>query len=110
MLDKKYLKQCLKKKRDMKYKNIGFYYLSDITISKPFKASKPNKEKMRLKQGFFGGLYRTPIVVNTDGILVDGYMTYLTLIKKYTVFKRVKCIVVRRNFYGKSKKKSVRNK
>lgn len=62
------------------YKDIR---LQDIIISDKFKRSKPSKHKLSERQRAYetGDLFDThDIVINESDVLMDGYITYLTLL------------------------------
>ena len=55
--------------------------LSEIVIKNSFKNTVPSNDKMKKAREFFAnnGRIEKPIVVNENGILVDGYIGFLIL-------------------------------
>lgn len=55
--------------------------LSDIRIKDSYTATTPRKEKMKECRDFWNENHKQDryIVVNHDGVLVDGYIQYLIL-------------------------------
>lgn len=60
-------------------KNLDRFPLKNIIISKCFAESKPAGWKVQLKTEHFEQTQELPgtIVINSDNILIDGYITYL---------------------------------
>lgn len=81
-------------KRKQKYiaGNEYIVNLEDIKISEEFKKSPPRPEKLRQKyENYYYNRRMDKIIINTDGICVDGYCTYL--IAKMLGIHRVKVLV-----------------
>lgn len=83
-----------KKSKQVKY-IVGQEYivnLEDIKISEEFKQSPPRPEKLNRKYiNYYYGNGMDTIIVDTDGVLCDGYTTYI--IGKGLGIKRVKVLV-----------------
>lgn len=64
--------------------NIEGYAICDIKIMEEFEDTPPSAKKMMDKERYYIATDRLPgeIVLNNNGVLIDGYITYL-LAKKY---------------------------
>lgn len=85
-MENQYLKTIYKKNNLIKkllYRR-SVMYLNDIKIPEYFK--KPNKRKLNNRIVYFRktGELPTPIVVNVENVLVDGYTSYL-IAKKFNL-------------------------
>lgn len=81
--------------KDLIMKILGKEKLSNIKIQEKFKKHPPKARKMFERRGYYWYCHRkfyTPIVINKNNVLIDGYTSYL-LAKdygmKYVPVKRV---------------------
>lgn len=94
--------ECCKERISRNLKNFWKYRkykkktvsLDDIRIQKIFAIHIPRKEKFMRKLKYYWkyGICESPIVVNKDMELIDGYITYLIL-QNYSSKLYVKVIV-----------------
>lgn len=81
----------LKKFIFKKFHETGYEYwinMKDIEIQKDFEKHKPRIFKMKQKEDWYSqhGIFQSPIVLNRDFVLVDGYTSYL-IAEKYDLGK-----------------------
>ncbi len=62
--------------------------LDDIKISKNFKRVKPQRDKLKERIAYYEktGDFYSPIVLNKDNVLIDGYTSYI-IAKMYEIEK-----------------------
>lgn len=72
------------KKRNYEY----WINLSEIIITKEFAEHKPRKIKMSKKYNWYlkHGKFQSPIMLNHDFVLIDGYTSYL-IAKEFDIGK-----------------------
>ena len=64
--------------KEFKCKRVSKIHFDDIRISKPFERHPPKQDKLIWKAIQFGNHHKlSPIVVDENYTLVDGYCTYL---------------------------------
>lgn len=65
--------------------------LRNIKIKDSFIEHPPRKEKMNYKISYYliTGKFEQPIVINKEGVLIDGYTTYLICKSRNKKYVRV---------------------
>lgn len=72
---KKFIKNKLYNKSSCEY----WVSIKDIEIQEDFKNHKPSKQKLNKKYDWYSkhGEFQSPIILNRDFVLIDGYTSYL---------------------------------
>lgn len=62
-----------------KNNNVYHVKLSEITVPSSFQKTPPKAEKMKKKWFYYrdNGEFESPIIIDNDFVLVDGYTSYL---------------------------------
>ena len=82
--------------------------IEDIRIQPRFLETPPHPEKLILKTAdFLETGQASPIYLDKDNNLIDGYCTYLIL--KTLLYDKVKCVIVRDDEEADNLKKSTSN-